>query len=261
VASEADGLVMITAAIAAVVTMQRLRRWWRALAVVTATSCGLGALLTMTRSVWVGAVLALLVVGVAHRPLRRLLPGLVAVIALAIAATLLAVPDLHDGVTERAETSRSLQDRQNTNAAALRIVEERPLTGVGWMRFIEESPEYVRQSDFYPITNIRIEVHNVFIGRAAELGLPGGLLWILCVLAGPVAVGLRRIRGDDELETWRLILLGTVTAWGVAAMSSPLPYPLPNLLLWLLTGIAMSTRLIRPTPLSGRTGDDARSLA
>jgi O-antigen ligase len=105
------------------------------------------------------------------------------------------------------------------------------------MRFVDESPDYVRQGVDYPITNVRIEVHNVVLGRAAELGLPGAALWVSCLLAGPVIAALRRLQGPPDVEGWRLVLLAALTSWLVAIMVSPVPYPLPNFLVWLLAGL------------------------
>jgi putative inorganic carbon (hco3(-)) transporter len=157
------------------------------------------------------------------------------------------VPGLHEDAASRAASSRSLEDRANTDAAALRVVEEHPLTGVGWMRFIDVSEDYVRQSDDIPLTNIHIEVHNVVLGRAAELGLPGAALWVLCLLAGPVAAALRPLSRSSDVEGWRLVLIAALTCWLVAIMVSPVPYPLPNDLVWLLGGLVAAGGRRRPT--------------
>ncbi|HEX8508772.1 MAG TPA: hypothetical protein VF635_04655, partial [Propionibacteriaceae bacterium] len=141
-------------------------------------------------------------------------------------------------------------DRQNTNAAALRVIEQHPLEGLGWVQFLQEGSDYVRQSPDYPITNVGIEVHNVALGRAAELGIPGGVLWVSTVLAGPVLMVMRRRsaaetqRRDDDGHGWRLVLVGVLVSWGIAAMLSPLPYPLPNLLVWLVAGVASGSYLV-----------------
>jgi hypothetical protein len=138
-------------------------------------------------------------------------------------------------------------DRQNTNAAALRVIEAHPLDGIGWMRFLPESIDWVRQADSYPVTNVDIEVHNVVLSRAAELGLVGAALWICCVLAGPVLAVLRRPIGPD-LSDWRLVLLGYGCVWVSCTMVSPVPYVLPNDLLWLLAGLLLRDHLVTGAP-------------
>ena len=244
---EANGLVMTTCLFAAGYALVALRGAWRVAAALALPACGVGILLTLTRSVWLGAVLAVLVVCWMLPQLRRRLPVLVLGGAACLVLVLVAVPSLGTTLVERITTERSLYDRQNTNAAALRIIEEEPLTGIGWVRFLEEGVDHVRQADTYPVTNVRIEVHNVVLARAAELGVPGAALWVGAVLAGPVLAARRgraAARRDLSLAGWRYVLIGTGVCWGVCIMLSPVPYPLPNILLWLLGGIVATPWLV-----------------
>jgi O-antigen ligase len=261
-ASDADGLVMVASLAAAVVGWARWRGIWRWMAAATFLVCSLGALLTLTRSIWLGAALGLTLAGLASPRLRRWLPLVLVTLAVGVVVALGTLPGLHEDAASRATTSRSLQDRENTNSAAIRVVEERPLTGVGWVRFIDVSQDYVRQSDEIPLTNIHIEVHNVVLGRAAELGLPGAALWLLCLLAGPVAAAVRPLSGPPDVEEWRQVLLAALACWVVAIMVSPVPYPLPNYLVWLLGGLVAAHGRRRPTgqPV-GETASDDPSLS
>ncbi len=254
--SEADGLVMLACGFAAAYGVARWRGLWRLVAVLTVVACALGALLTLTRSIWVGGVLGAVLAFGLDRRLRRALPVLGAVLVVAVLVALAVVPGLRESVTARAGTQRSVYDRQNTNAAALRVIEQHPLDGLGWVQFLDQGELYVRQDPTYPITNVHIEVHNVALGRMAELGLPGGLLWVGTVLAGPAYLALRRRRPavpgaqpeDDDAHGWRLVLVGVLVSWGVAANLSPLPYPLPNLLVWLVAGVASGSYLVERVP-------------
>jgi O-antigen ligase len=271
VTSDADGLVMVASLAAGVLGSLRWRGVWRWTAAATCLACSLGALLTLTRSIWLGAALGLTLAGLATPRLRRWLPLVLVTLGAGVVVALGTLPGLHEDAAARAATSRSVQDRENTNTAALRVVEERPLTGVGWMRFIDVSQDYVRQSDEFPITNIHIEVHNVILGRAAELGLPGAALWVLCLLAGPVAAAVRPLSGPADVEEWRLVLLAALTCWFVTIMLSPVPYPLANYLIWLLGGLVAAhgqrRHGLRPigasddTPLPRAPSPVARHLA
>jgi putative inorganic carbon (HCO3(-)) transporter len=243
VESEADGLAMCFCGFAAAFAATRLPGRWRPLAVLTSLACAAGVLLCLTRSVWVGAGLGVVLVCLADRHLRRRLPVVVAVAAASITVALAEIPRLQTLVTGRAGNQRSLWDRENVNAAALRIVHDRPLSGVGWANYINVSRDWVRQAAGYPITNVDIGVHNVFLSRAAELGLPAAILWTGCLLAGPVRATLRRgVQGD--LRGWQLVLLGSLAAWFVASLASPLSYPLPNFLIWLEAGMVLSPVLV-----------------
>jgi putative inorganic carbon (HCO3(-)) transporter len=253
-ASDADGMAMIACGFAGAFLAVRESHRWRATGAVAAVVCVIGEFLTETRSIWIGAGAGLILVGLLVPRLRRVLPAALLGLALVIGLALAASPSLRTSVTGRAGDQRSIYDRENTDAAAVRIVEAHPLDGIGWLEFLNEGTEYVRQSPNYPITNVDIEVHNVFLGRAAELGVPGAALFVACLLAGPGRAALRRRRGlsgplpdePGDAYGWWLVYLATATGWIVDAMSSPLPYPMPNLLLWLLAGIVLERHLADP---------------
>ncbi|MGJ7442266.1 O-antigen ligase family protein [Aquipuribacter sp. MA13-6] len=244
VASEAAGLVMGTIAAASALAATRFTGWWRALAVMAVLLCLLGTVLTQTRSIWLGAVVALVVVCVLEKRMR--LPALaiavlVAVLGLSVVAS---VPSLSESFTERATTSRSVHDRENTNSAALRVIADRPLDGVGWTRFAtDEGMSYVRQLDDIPLTNVRIEIHNIPLSRAAETGLPAATLYLVAVVLSLITPLLRRQHGDGA--GWRLVALASAVMWLIAAMLSPVPYPTANYLVWLFAGIAAAPLLTR----------------
>ncbi|MGI4893879.1 MAG: O-antigen ligase family protein [Janthinobacterium lividum] len=253
VASEAMGMACSACAFAAAIATVRFRGLWRAAAVVTVLLAGAGVLESLTRSVWLGTLVGLVLAMGLNRRTRRLLPLALVGTAVVVLAMLALVPGLSDSVDTRAGTTRSVYDRANTNAAALRIVEAHPLTGVGWTKFIDVSQDWVRQADTYGITNVHIEVHNVVLGRAAELGVPGALAFIACILAGPFLAIVRRARGSDpsDLADWRALSAGVSAVWLVTIMLSPTPYPLPNTLTWMLAGIALAPYLTRETSDDG----------
>ena len=43
-----------------------------------------------------------------------------------------------------------------------------------------------------------------------------------------------------------------MSAWIIAVMTSPVPYPLPNTLVWLFSGLALSEVLAHPSNLESR---------
>jgi putative inorganic carbon (HCO3(-)) transporter len=245
--SEADGLAMCFCGMAAAFAFVRLPHRWRLVSALTALLCAFGVLLSLTRSVWIGTGLGVVLVGLAEPRLRRRLPVVVGAAVASIAIALAEIPSLQTLVTQRAGNQRSLWDRENVNAAALRIIHDRPLSGVGWANYVNVSRDWVRQAATYPITNIDIGVHNVFLSRAAELGIPAAALWTLCLLGGPVRAVLRRqVQGD--LGGWQLVLLGSLACWFVASLASPLTYPMPNFLIWLEAGMVLSPLLVQERP-------------
>jgi putative inorganic carbon (HCO3(-)) transporter len=193
--------------------------------------------------------------------LRKFLLPLAIGLGIVIGVVLAAAPQVRSDANTRVNTTRSVWDRENTDDAALRIVEQHPLAGVGWVRFVDVSEQWVRQAHTYPITNIDIEVHNVALGRAAELGLPAAALWVFSVLAGPCMVFLKR-RPPGDLAGWAIVSMGGTACWLVAINLSPVPYPLPNLLVWLMSGIALMPFLTKAFRLETREVFDqqARSI-
>lgn len=243
--SEADGLVIAMAGFASGLAATRLPGPWRPAARAGCLAAGAGVLFCLTRSVWIGTALGLVLTALTVRRVRRFALPAGAALVVAVYAAIAYVPGLAEKVSGRADSRGPVYDRLNTNAAALRVVDQHPLTGVGWTRFIDVVPQWVRQAPDYPITAIDLEVHNVFLGRAAELGLVGAGLFALAVLVGLGGAFLRRAPAGD-LSGWRVVALGSFCAWVVAANTSPLPYPLPNTLVWLVAGIASTGWISRP---------------
>jgi hypothetical protein len=83
---------------------------------------------------------------------------------------------------------------------------------------------------------VGIEVHNVFLSHAAELGLPGAALYLL---AWGMAVGTPLLRRPSpEWQPWRRASLAVAVTWATVAAFGPLSYPFANSALWLFAGIA-----------------------
>lgn len=225
-------------------------RWVAFLAIPLATA---GSVLSMTRSVWLGLLAGVIICGLILPEFRRYVPAVLLGGAALIGIVLILFPSVAEDMYIRLTTGDSLYDRINTNNAALQIIAERPLTGIGWGNFIQDNVLWVRQADTYPLATVTIEVHNVFLARGAETGILGMVLWGLAVLMGPVAVILARPR-TQEMAWWKLLALAALLVWLFPTMFSPNPYPLPNILFWLLAGVAGRGILVDlPKPESDRS--------
>jgi O-antigen ligase len=114
------------------------------------------------------------------------------------------------------------------------MLDARPVVGFGWYRYGQASQPFYEQAATYPLTTVA-EVHNVFLGYAAELGLIGTSLWLLALVFAVVIplVG----RAPPALEPWRIGLIAIAVNWFVVANFTPLGYAFPNHLLWLWAGI------------------------
>jgi O-antigen ligase len=252
--SAADGLSLYICGVAAAVG---LKTWStpraRALCVTVMGLSALGVVFTLTRAVWLGAVIGTLAaMMVTARGRRLLLPTIVAA-AVVVVAVLVLIPGLEGKANSRLDDQQPIWDRYNTNAAAVRMVEARPLFGFGWQTFTTVGPDYMRIASNYPLTGAGNEVHNVFLSHAAELGIVGSLLWT-CALFGAVGGAVVR-RGPPELLPWRVGLVAIFVAFLVVASLGPLSYPFPNLLLWTWAGITAAEHFLRP-----RASDDSRVI-
>ncbi|WP_168583469.1 O-antigen ligase family protein [Gephyromycinifex aptenodytis] len=236
ISGEANGMALALCAVAALLLARLDARGWRVLGLLTGMLCLLTSVLSLTRSVWLGVLMAVFAVALSRRRLLRWLPALAVAGLLLAAAGALAMPDVAANIVERGTTSRSLNDRQNSNVAALRALNAHPLTGVGWAQFVKVGPDWVRQADDYPVTTVNIEVHNVVLSRTAELGLPAGALFVGILAFGPFGAALRR-RSDPTEDDWRVSALAALMIWFVPAMTSPIPYPFPTFVFFTLMGL------------------------
>src|SRR6185295_18791280 len=75
--------------------------WQRTVAMATAVLCVVALVLTLTRSIWIGAVVATTVTMLAHPGLRRWFLPVAAVTAIAVGATVAFVPGLAEKVHSR----------------------------------------------------------------------------------------------------------------------------------------------------------------
>jgi putative inorganic carbon (hco3(-)) transporter len=241
----AMGMGLYGCAVASAVAAVTWRATW---ARVTAGAVGLlclfGTLFTLTRAVWLATAVASVVALLFDRRTRKLAFVGAGAAAVVVGLTLTTIDTFSEDVEQRAADQRPLWDRYNTNAAAVDAALANPLSGLGWQRFTSESREYLRQGDEFPLTGARIEVHNVFLSHAAELGLLGASLWLLA-LTMAVGGAIWR-RGPPELHPWRIGLVALAVQWLIIASFGPLSYAFPNLLLWTWAGVVASDHISRP---------------
>ena len=96
-----------------------------------------------------------------------------------------------------------------------------------------------------------IEIHNVVLSRAAELGLIFAALFVALLAIGPGRNLWSAPRA--ELHPWRLIAAASFSAWFGAAMFGPLAIPFANLATFLICGIPAAGYLTVPRGRDART--------
>jgi len=237
-----DGTAMYACAVASAVALYTWqRRNARLLAGGVGVLCTGGTFLTMQRSVWIATVAASLVTGFAVRPLRRFILPAALVTFLGMSILLLASPTLRNKATKRTHDVGTVHDRGNLNRAAENMIKARPLFGFGWEQFVSRSGPYFQQNQNYQLTATKSEVHDLYLGYGAGLGLVGLLLWGAGLVAG--VGGALRTRGPPELEPWRAGLVAIAVFFLIVSAFVP-PQVFPNLLLWLWAGVVWAPRVV-----------------
>lgn len=221
---------------------------------------GAGLLLTANRSAWIGTVVGLLVMGglvlrYRMRPGRlrfqrhQLVSALVVVAA--SAALFLVVSQAGGGIAQRGSTLKSLekdhnlQERMGSWRAATHMIRERPWFGWG----VGTYP--VQQALFNPFSRDQAEIftrgglsenaHNSYLQTAAELGLPGVLLYVGIPVAFLVTAlrALKPMRRGYRQATLIGLIAGVVGQMVTAVANPAWEYPECSLFYWFVLGLGM----------------------
>lgn len=238
--AEAMAMTLAVCMGAAIVLVGRQLRRWSTLGLVVAPLALFGVVLTGTRSAWLGLAAGIVVALILSPALRRWIPMMLIAGAAGVVAALIFLPNLVQSIFERSTANGPIYDRLSSNAAAFRVIGDLPLTGIGWRRFYPHGADWARQSDDLPMNNAVIEVHSVVLSRAAELGLPAVIVFLLIIALGPLrsALPAPAVPGHPDLPAWRVLSGYVVAVWLIAGLFGPLSNPMPNYSVWLVAGVA-----------------------
>ena len=114
---------------------------------------------------------------------------------------------------------RSIVDRSIFNAIAGVAIVESPVLGVGIGQYPWYASNYLFYNTDYDLRGT--QVHNVYLGIAAELGLIGSVIAV-----GVFSLGLRAIlnRCQQAPDPWRIACLGGVTALMIVGFVDHYPW-------------------------------------
>jgi putative inorganic carbon (hco3(-)) transporter len=233
----ADGLALFACAIAAAIALTLWRRpWQRVGAAIVVILAPVGLLLTVTRSVWLAAIIGTFVAVVTTPGLRRLLAPIAIVGAAVVLISLALIPGVRQQARERKNNKNAVYERQNTTGAGLRMIADRPLIGFGWDRGNDRMDPYFRLDPEIPLTGANAGFHNVYLHIGVGLGLLGLGLWLL---GGVLALaGAMNRRAPPALRPWQVGFKAFVTAWAIVGLASPASYSFATFLLWTWAGVA-----------------------
>jgi O-antigen ligase len=223
-------LPLLLIALAHLLTSPDRRVWTRYGVPAAAGTAAL--ILTFTRASWIALALGLGYLVIAARRRHWLLPGrlrLLATVLLALGIVL--SPKILARVAQ--DHGTAFEERWSLVQMALRVIAAHPVTGVGAGAY-----PYVFRDYLTPELADKwlYVVHNVYVLRAAETGLPGAAAWLVFL-----AVAFRRASPEPAsyplaqrlVLGWRagLIALGWEMLWDVSLG------PAANSLLWFLCGL------------------------
>ena len=170
------------------------------------------------------------------------------------------IPGLASQASNRRNDQSPIWERQNSDAAALRMIASRPLLGFGWYQHPDSLEPYFKVSPTIPFKGELAGLHNLFLTYAVDLGFVGFGLWLLA--AALAFGGAVRYRGPPSLAPWRIGLGAIVACYITAGIAGPLAYVYPTLLLWTWAGVAYgrSPQPAVPRPASVGRNDDLQRM-
>jgi O-antigen ligase len=208
-----------------------------------------GLYYSYTRSVWIGAGAALvLVLGLTLRGMSRNL----IVASLVAGALFISVTRLDSILSFQRESSAS----DTRDSASLRSVfayvswkmfEERPLTGFGFGQFYQEKMAFLAdRSTSLRLDSIRALVHhNTFLSLLTETGIIGLAMFLAILFAW--SRNAWRLARSERVPDWArmqaVLLLGALVVYGFQLLFHELSYsPIENSLVFFLAGISEGLR-------------------
>lgn len=232
----ANGLALYVCAAAAAVALVLWRRPLHRLgAGLVLLLAPVGLLLTVTRAAWLAGVAGTLVAFTSSERLRRYLVPVAVAGTIGVLGSFALIPGLGEEAGDRADDKAPVYERQNTNAAGLRMVADRPVFGFGWWFEDAEMEPYFRLHPDIPLTGAAAGLHNIYLSYGVALGLVGLGLWLLALAL--VFGRALSARLPPELAAWQIGLRAAFPAWLVIGLFGPANYSFTTALVWTWAGL------------------------
>jgi O-antigen ligase len=215
---------------------------------------GIAIMLSGTRAVWVGAIVATVVFVVPRLPPTRQVVAAVSLAALLVLA--IQIPGATDFINERTGTAISTGGAGRTSIwnVGIGIVESSPIVGVGHGNFPSAfTPEMIRATNPYDLTDTGRGPHNIVLGTTGELGVIG--IVMLAMFLGPLV--LRAGWGPYGPVVQAILASLMVSALFMDILSN-------RKQVWLVIGLAAGLTYLRrhlPEPVDSSVGPVAAPVA
>ena len=248
----ANGLFMTTGLGCLLMMWPRLSRAGRSLLILTALVIGAGTFATLTRCVWLGTSLALMLIVVVNLPARQRWGALVLTTCLAVVGLSVGWKTLlnfkRDTHLSAAETAESAQLRPMLAAVGWQMFCDHPLMGVGLGQYTHRNDEYIAARTIdWPLDRVRpYHQHNVILSLMSETGLLGTLPFVVLLSCWSRSAWQLWKSPTLSLETRQLglVFLVSLISYLVSGMFQDVALiPMANLLLFFLAGLTISALL------------------
>jgi len=231
-----------------------------------------GALCTLTRSVWMGVGVALVGMAALIVPSQHRLRVIVAAGVLGAGGLMLTGKALvgfkRDKHLSAKETAESAMLRPYLAAFAYEMFQDHPVSGVGLAQYKRYNKNYLTKRSFdLPLDKVKQYVqHNVFLSLLVETGLVG--LVLFCLVLGLWAMNAWQLWHATHLPLWQrqtgLLCLAFLGAYVPNGMFHEMSLILmQNMLLFFLAGLNRNLfeNCLEKQQTDGSRAGDVRRLA
>jgi O-antigen ligase len=155
-----------------------------------------------------------------------------------------------ESIFSKDQTDKTGAGRTNVWGGAWTSIKERPIFGLGYGSFISEANELMLRTPGVDLTNMTLRprglyAHSAYIETAAEVGIPGLILFLGMLIATGRALWRTAVRARDA-GAWYIMrianasLIGLV-AWCIASLFASSQTSRP---LWILIGMSLALPML-----------------
>lgn len=230
-------LTMLAGMGAAAAGSRRWRLIWSGGAALSAVALWL----TGSRVAELAAILALAGAMLGWRTVTgrmRLLPAAIISAVAVVLLVVIAVALPHRGNQQSSVLAADV--RLGLAQTSLSMLAGYPVFGIGLGEFYQRSGEFSSPAliEKFPVA-VHENAHNNFLQIAAELGIPGGVLFLWLVMGGLEVIGRHAWRRRDPSV---LLLFAGLAAFALTCLGGhPLLIPEPAYVFWMLLGAGVGT--------------------
>ncbi|MGB7344473.1 MAG: O-antigen ligase family protein [Pirellulaceae bacterium] len=245
----ANGFVMTIGFVACVVSFFACSRPLKFVYAGAALVIAAGSYATLTRSVWVGLMLAVAIIGFVYLPRWVRVLGLASAVLFAGAMTMGLKDQLlemkRDKNLSAVEAAKSIELRPLLAIVAWEMFKDKPITGHGFGRYFENNKPYCDDRSYdKPLKHVKgYYQHNTFLAVLVDTGLTGFSLFIGMLLT-IMLIGWKLVRqriSTPQARNVGLLLLGALATYFCNSMfHDMLIIPMVHMFLFFMAGIAVT---------------------